>query len=211
MNPLPSPPLLVITDRHQARRPLDELAEAAFAGGCRWLSVREKDLDPAARLRLLRRLVVIGARAGAVVSVHDDLAGAAATGAALHLPAAAEPDRVRASVGPDRLIGRSAHAQDPLAGRAVSGLDYVTLSPVLLSASKPGYGPALGYGGLAEAAAAASVPVIALGGIETPADARASLGAGAAGVAIMGAVMRAADPQATVSALLSAFRVTATA
>ncbi|MBO0711296.1 MAG: thiamine phosphate synthase, partial [Acetobacteraceae bacterium] len=138
-------------------------------------------------------------------------AAAAATGAALHLAAAARPDWARASVGPDRLIGRSAHAQDPLTEHAVSGLDYVTLSPIRLSASKPGYGPALGYDGLAASVAASAVPVIALGGIETAADARASLSAGAAGVAIMGAVMRAADPQATVSALLAAVRAAAIA
>jgi len=35
---LPVPPLLVISDRRQAAGPLEELAEAAFAGGCRWFS-----------------------------------------------------------------------------------------------------------------------------------------------------------------------------
>ena len=41
---LPSPPLLVISDRSQAKRPLVEIAAAAFRGGCRWFSLREKDL-----------------------------------------------------------------------------------------------------------------------------------------------------------------------
>jgi len=40
---LPVPPLLVISDRHQARQPLEQVAEAVFAGGCRWFSLREKD------------------------------------------------------------------------------------------------------------------------------------------------------------------------
>lgn len=204
MNRLPSPPLLLITDRSQARRSLEALAAAAFAGGCRWLSVREKDLEPGERLRLLDRLAAIGARAGARVGVHDDLA-AAATGAALHLPAGAPADRARAALGPDRLIGRSAHAGDACADAAVSGLDYVTLSPIQLSRSKPGYGPALGFAGLAAAVAAASVPVIALGGIETPDDVAAAFRAGASGVAVMGAVMRADDPASTVAALLAAF------
>ena len=56
---LPVPPLLVISDRRQARRPLEELAEAAFAGGCRWFSLREKDLPPAERRALLGALVVL--------------------------------------------------------------------------------------------------------------------------------------------------------
>ncbi|TMK25839.1 MAG: thiamine phosphate synthase, partial [Alphaproteobacteria bacterium] len=38
---LPDLPLLVISDRIQARRPLTEIAEAAFRGGCRWFSLRE--------------------------------------------------------------------------------------------------------------------------------------------------------------------------
>ena len=62
---LPDPPLLVITDRRQARGPLEMVAEAAFAGGCRWLSLREKDLDALSREALLRRLVTIGRRFGA--------------------------------------------------------------------------------------------------------------------------------------------------
>ncbi|WP_366972818.1 thiamine phosphate synthase, partial [Thermoflexus sp.] len=41
---LPQPPLLVITDRRRARRPLLELLEELFAAGVRWVMVREKDL-----------------------------------------------------------------------------------------------------------------------------------------------------------------------
>ncbi len=89
---LPEPPILVITDRRQARRPLEEVAEAAFAGGCRWLSLREKDLDPAARLALLRRLAAIGRGWGASVMVHADIEAARAAGAAgVHLPAGGAP------------------------------------------------------------------------------------------------------------------------
>ena len=57
---LPTPPLLVISDRRQARRPLDELAEAMFGAGCRWFSLREKDLPMAERRALLGSLVTLG-------------------------------------------------------------------------------------------------------------------------------------------------------
>jgi thiamine-phosphate pyrophosphorylase len=40
---LPDPPLLLITDRRQARHPLAEVVTAALKAGCRWVSVREKD------------------------------------------------------------------------------------------------------------------------------------------------------------------------
>ncbi len=57
---LPSPPLLVISDRSQARRPLVEIAEAAFRAGCRWFSLREKDLPADERRELLRAVVAWG-------------------------------------------------------------------------------------------------------------------------------------------------------
>ena len=65
---LPSPPLLVISDRSQAGRPLPEIAEAAFRGGCRWFSLREKDLPAAERRDLLHALVLLGHRFGYVPS-----------------------------------------------------------------------------------------------------------------------------------------------
>ena len=84
-----------------------------------------------------------------------------------------------------------------------SGADYVTISPVFITASKPGYGPAIGLGGLAEIVARVPGPVIALGGINV-ATAPLCLSAGARGVAVMGEVMRAANPQAQVEAMLAA-------
>jgi thiamine-phosphate pyrophosphorylase len=201
--PLPTPPLLVISDRSQARRPLIEVAAAAFRGGCRWLSLREKDLAAVERRALLTELVARGRDFGAVVTVHDDIAAAIAAGAGgVHLPAGSDPAAVRA-VLPGRLIGASAHSAAEASGLIAGGADYVTVSPVFPTGSKPGYGPAIGLDGLARAAAAANGPVIALAGI-TPANAAACLDAGAAGIAVMGEIMRAADPEAVVRALVAA-------
>ncbi len=202
---LPEPALLVITDRRQARVSLENIARAVFAAGCRWLSLREKDLDATARRGLLERLASEGARWGAIVSVHDDVEAACAVqGTALHLPATASVAAARSRLGPGRLIGRSAHRGDVLSDPGVSGLDYVTLSPVHSTASKPGYGPALGVDGLARAVRGAETPVIALGGIR-PGDVRTCLDAGAAGVAAMGEVMRADQPARVVEAFLAGF------
>jgi thiamine-phosphate pyrophosphorylase len=200
---LPRPPLLVISDRGQARRPLIEVAEAAFEGGCRWFSLREKDLPAAERRALLAALVACGRRWGALVGVHEDMAAALATDAgALHLPGGGDPAAARARF-PRGLIGASAHSAAAAAALLRAGADYVTASPVFPTPSKPGYGPALGRDGLAQIAATAPGPVVALGGIDAGNAARC-LGAGAAGVAVMGEVMRAADPRQTVAALLRA-------
>jgi thiamine-phosphate pyrophosphorylase len=200
---LPRPPLLVISDRAQAGRPLVAIAAAAFAGGCRWFSLREKDLPAAERRALLGELVALARPYGAIVMAHDDLDAVVATGAGgVHLPGGGDP---RAASGrlPGGLIGVSAHAPAEAAALIAAGADYVTISPVFPTGSKPGYGPALGLGGLAAAVAAAPGPVVALAGI-SPANAHSCIAAGAAGIAVMGEVMRAADPQAVVRALLRA-------
>jgi thiamine-phosphate pyrophosphorylase len=203
---LPVPPLLLISDRHQARRPLAAIAEAAFAGGCRWFSLREKDLPPCERRRLLAALVEGGHRCGAIVTAHDDVEAVIATGAdGIHLPGGADPASVRARL-PEALIGASAHAADEAAALLRAGADYVTLSPIFPSASKPGYGPALGLAGLAAAAARTPGAIIALGGI-TAENAASCIEAGARGVAVMGEAMRATDPRASVEGLVRLLNV----
>jgi thiamine-phosphate pyrophosphorylase len=201
---IPTPSLLVISDRIQARRPLAEIAEAVFSAGCRWFSLREKDLPAPERRDLLASLILIGRRYGAIVSVHDDLDAAAhAKAGGIHLPSGASPASARKRL-PGKLIGASAHSAEEAVRRLREGADYVTVSPVFLTASKPGYGPALGLGGLADIVAQASGPVLALGGVtaETVASCRA---AGAHGIAVMGEIMRAADPRATTEEILLAF------
>jgi len=195
--------LLVISDRRQARRPLDELAEAIFTGGCRWFSLREKDLPAAERLALLRPLVTLGRHWEATVTVHQDLDAAVAAGAdGVHLPSGGSLQTARARL-PGGLIGASAHSAEEASALLQAGADYVTVSPVFTTASKPGYGPVIGLDGLAEITARISGAVVALGGI-TADTAPFCLAAGAHGVAVMGEVMRAQDPQAAVEAILAA-------
>lgn len=199
---LPAPPLLIISDRRQARHPLEALAEAAFAGGCRWFSLREKDLPEAERAAMLRALVALGRRWGATVTVHEDIdAAVTASACGVHLPSGGDVAAARARL-PHALIGASGHSAEEASLLLSDGADYVTVSPVFLTVSKPGYGPALGLEGLARAAAEAVGPVIALGGI-TADNARLCLSAGARGIAVMGEVMRAVDPRAVVEAILA--------
>ncbi len=198
---LPLPPLLVISDRHQLRLPLEQVAEAVFAGGCRWFSLREKDLPPDERRALLRALATLGRRFGAIVTAHEDIEAVAAVGAdGVHLPSGGNPAAARARL-PGALIGASAHSADEAWALLQAGADYVTASPVFVTASKPGYGPALGLEGLARIVGRAPGPVIALGGI-TPQNAALCFEAGARGIAVMGEVMRSTDPQATVEDML---------
>lgn len=54
---VPDPPLLVVTDRRQARRRLEEIVVSALVAGCRWVSVREKDLPDDEQILLVRALL----------------------------------------------------------------------------------------------------------------------------------------------------------
>jgi len=201
---LPQPALLVISDRAQAARPLVEIAEAAFRAGCRWFSLREKDLPAAARRVLLRDLVALGHRYDATVMAHEDIDAVVAEGAGgVHLPGGGDPAAARRRLEPGALIGVSAHAPEEAAAQLHAGADYATLSPVFLTVSKPGYGPSLGLDALAEAARRAAGPIVALGGIDAH-NIAACRAAGAQGIAVMGEIMRAADPEAAIRRLLAA-------
>ena len=200
---LPLPPVLVITDRHQAKRPLEEVAAALFAGGCRWLSLREKDLPAAERRALLQRLVALAKASAAIVTVHDDLDAAAALGIGIHLPAQGSVAEARRRLGLGALIGISAHSVEDVAEAAGAGVDYATLSPIFTTQSKPGYGPALGLNVLG---CAAKPPLLALGGVDAG-NAADCIAAGAVGVATMGEAMRAADPRGFMTDLLSRLAV----
>jgi thiamine-phosphate diphosphorylase len=177
----PLGPLLVLTDRQSCRRPLVEVVAAAVDGGARAVVLREKDLPVAERAALAERLQAVLAPAGGVLV----LAGTSLAGDAVHLAAADAVPQPRPA-----LLGRSCHDAGEVARAAAEGCDWVFVSPVHATPSKPGYGPALGPAGLARLVPGAP-PVFALGGVE-PRDVAGCLTAGAAGVAVMGPVMR--DP-----------------
>ena len=203
---LPDPPLLLITDRRQARRPLDEIAAAAFSAGCRWVSLREKDLPPDEQVLLARAIASLARAHGARVTLHGEAALAKQAGAdGVHLPAGVDPVAARKLVGPGKLIGVSIHTATEAEAIDPAIVDYALAGPAFETASKPGYGPEIGRKGLIDIARAARVPVLAIGGIN-PARLGELIAAGAAGVAVMGGVMRAADPAQEVRALIATLK-----
>jgi thiamine-phosphate pyrophosphorylase len=203
MKALPGP-LLVITDRHQARYSIEAIAEAAAEAGARWLLLRDKDLEPPARRVLAARLAEITGRHGMHLSVSRDVDLAAEHGASVHLQSAAAVDAAWRRLRPGAIIGVSAHGLSDVAAAAQAGADYVTLSPIFLTSSKPGYGPALGIAAIAPAAKL-GIAVLALGGV-TAGVVGACFDAGASGVAVMGEIMRSDDPGRTIGRLLAACR-----
>ena len=201
---LPSPRLLVITDRLSCRGDVIDVVAAAFAGGARWAMLREKDLPRGEVLALAKRLVQAGKPYNATVLVNGDVEIAVEAGAAgVHLPQGQPVEKARRIAGAQALIGVSAHSLEEVRAAAADGADYATLSPIFRTESKPGYGPALGIEALRAVAREVALPLVALAGV-TATNARLCIDSGAAGVAAMGSIMRSSDPKATVSALIGA-------
>ena len=170
--------LVLLTDRRLASGSLPRVVAAAVRGGVAWVILRERDLPYAERRALALTLRDLLPPGRLIVAGPDPLGADA-----VHL---AEADPLPAAGV--ALIGRSCHDVPRL-----SIEDYVTLSPVYPTQSKPGYGPAIAPAAAAELAG--RVPWLALGGVDTAERAAACAVAGAQGVAVMGAIMRAPDPE----------------
>ena len=186
--------LLVLTDASQTRgRPLLDVVRAAVHGGARAVVLREKQLSGPARAALGAPIADVVHDAGGTLLAAGALDDPQFRLDGVHLAATDPFPRT-----PPAIVGRSCHDAAALRRAAAEGCTYATLSPIFPSASKPGYGPPLGPDALRDA----PLLVFALGGVD-PTRALACVDAGARGVAVMGAVMRADDPAAVVRDLLA--------
>ncbi len=203
---LPDPPLLLVTDRRLARRPLAAIVAAALDAGCRWVSLREKDLPDDEQIVLARRLLPMTRAAGSRLLLHGEASLAEHAGTdGVHLPSGADAAAARALLGRQRLIGVSIHTVTEAEAIDPHCVDYALAGPAFETPSKPGYGPEIGRKGIFDIARAARVPVLAIGGINAARIADL-VAAGAAGVAVMGGIMRAADPAREASGLIAALK-----
>jgi thiamine-phosphate pyrophosphorylase len=200
---LPDPPLLLVTDRHQAGRPLGEVIAPACTAGCRWISVREKDLPATEQIALARALLPIARRWGALLMLHGSAEMARAAGVdGVHLAAGSDAAEARAVIG-SGLIGASVHTIEQAAALAACEVDYALAGPAYETISKPGYGPPLGAAGIAAIVRACRVPVLAIGGIAVT-TVPELIQAGAVGIAVMGSLMRAPSVATEAMRLLAA-------
>jgi thiamine-phosphate pyrophosphorylase len=162
-----------------------------------------KNLSEVDQVALARTLLSIARRHGACLTLHGDAALAKACGAdGVHLPAGGDPTTSRTMLGPAKLIGVSLHTVTEAEAIDPKVVDYAIAGPTFETPSKPGYGPEIGRKGLAEIVRAAPVPILAIGGLNATRAAEV-LAVGPVGIAVMGGVMRAADPGQEVRALLA--------
>jgi thiamine-phosphate pyrophosphorylase len=196
--------LYLITDRHQlGDRDLLAVVEQALRGGVRAVQLREKDLSSRELYELAFELRKLTTRHDAKLLINDRADIALAVDAdGVHLGGQSMPIyRARKVLGERKIIGVSCHNQISAITAQEKGADFITFGPVYYTHSKAAYGEPVGLDRLGEVADLLQIPVFALGGISSG-NAREVLGRGVFGLAMIGAVLRAADPRGAVEALV---------
>jgi thiamine-phosphate pyrophosphorylase len=179
-----------------------EIAAAAVSGGATAVQLRAPELDAERSMPLAAALARMCGEAGVLFLVNDRVDVTLRSGAdGVHVGQADDPGTARGRLGPERILGVSVgNVEEALAAEA-AGADYLGLT-VWGTPTKP-EAVAFGLEGIREVARATGLPVVGIGGIDAG-NARDVLAAGAAGVAVIGAVAAAEDPLRAVRELRAA-------
>jgi thiamine-phosphate pyrophosphorylase len=184
---------------------LDAFLDAVLGAGVDVLQLREdKSMEARPLLRLAERFASACARHGALFIVNDRPDVALAAGAdGVHLGQDdVAPDVARAILGPGAIVGLSTHAPADVRRARDEPVDYIAVGPCFETPTKPGR-PAAGLGLLRVAAAEATVPWFAIGGIDS-ATLPQVVAVGARRVVVVRAITESPDPALAVKALRDA-------
>jgi len=201
------PSLYVILDRGAARgRDLLDLLDAAVAGGCRMVQLREKEWPSGRLLPLAERLRTRCAEAGVTFIVNDRVDLALALRAdGVHLGQDDLPARAaRPLLRPGMILGISTHSVEQARAALADGADYVAVGSMFATPTKREFqlvGPEL----LRKLRGEIPVPLVGIGGI-THDNVEEVIRAGADGVAVISAVGAADDPRAASERFLALIR-----
>ena len=202
--PQPNFDLYLVTDRKLTQgRDLCAVVEHALDGGVRAIQLREKDLGGNEIFELADKISVLCQRYNAQLFINDRIDVALAVDAAgVQLGKTSLPiETARALLGAEKSIGYSAHTREEAAVAAQDGADFLLFGPVYFTPSKAPYGAPQGLTVLREIVDNVAVPVYAIGGIKTE-NLAATIDSGVRGVALISAVMSAADPVRAAQSIL---------
>lgn len=191
--------LMLVTDHKAAGGDTELIRKVteAVEAGVNVVQLREKDLSRRS-LVALGRQIAEAVRGRALLIANGPRGEAVEMGAdGIHLPEGAPLARQSGLS-----VGRSVHSVEAARLAAAEGVDYIVAGPVFATATHPGVRPA-GVRLIAEIVDAVAVPVIGIGGIHAR-NAAEVMAAGACGVAVIGAIMGAADVRAATAALRGA-------
>jgi len=174
------------------------LAEA----GVRGFQVRAKSLGGGELMALTDRVLTALASYDVRVLVNDRLDVALAAGAhGVHLGQADLDLAAARRIAPDLIIGGTCRNRADVERAASDGADYVGFGPIFATTTKAGLPAPLGPDAIT--AAAGVLPLVGIGGIDAS-NAGSVVGAGAHGVAVIGAIWRDPDPVSAAKDLVTA-------
>ena len=190
--------LVLVTDRALAHgRPTADIVRAAVAGGVTCVQLREKDCGTREFLDEARKLLAILRPLGVPLIINDRVDVALAAGAdGVHIGQQDLPlADVRRLAPAGWIVGVSAESVEDAIRAEQGGADYIGASPVFATPTKTDHAPPLGLDGLRSIRAAVKLPLVAIGGLHAR-NARDVVRAGADGLAVVSAIVAAADPRA---------------
>lgn len=187
--------LYVILDPSvRADRPLLDVLKASATAGAKIFQYRNKTASMKiayAEALLLRKaahelgvLFIINDRCDLALAVDAD---------GVHLGQGDLPlDLARKVMGPDKLIGISTHSREQVTAATVGGPNYLGFGPIFTPGSKLDHDPVVGLQGLRAIRPLTALPIFAIGGI-TADRTEEVIRAGADGVAVISAILKAPD------------------
>lgn len=186
------------------RSPLDliDAVLAAVEGGVTCVQVRDKHGGGRALVELGRALGVHLRPRGVPLIVNDRLDVALIVGAdGLHVGQSdLDPFDARRHLPPGAILGLSVESLADVDAAARLPVDYLGVSPVFPTPTKTDTAIPFGLTGLRAARARTPLPLVAIGGIGRH-NAAEVLAAGADGLAVVSAILGAADPRAAAAEL----------
>jgi thiamine-phosphate pyrophosphorylase len=185
-------------------RPLTEVLTASAEAGALLFQYRNKTASMKAAYTEALALRQAAAEAGVLFIVNDRCDLALAVDAdGVHLGQEDLPlDLARKVMGPDKLIGISTHNLDQVREAGAGKPDYLGFGPIFKPGSKQDHDPVVGIEGLQAMRGLTSLPVFAIGGIQVD-HVEEAMKTGADGVAVISAILRAADIRAAVRKFLA--------
>lgn len=185
-------------------RPLVEVLAAATEAGASLFQYRNKTASMKDAYMEALALRQAAAKAGVLFIVNDRCDLALAVDAdGVHLGQGDLPlDLARKVMGPKKLIGISTHNSDQVREATAGKPDYLGFGPIFKPGSKQDHDPVVGLEGLRAIRTLTSLPVFAIGGIQID-QVGEVMKAGADGVAVISAILKAADIRAAVRTFLA--------
>ena len=185
-------------------RPLVEVLTTAVEAGASLFQYRNKTASMKEAYVEALALRRAAAKAGVLFIVNDRCDLALAVDAdGVHLGQGDLPlDMAKKVMGPDKLIGISTHNPYQVREATAGKPDYLGFGPIFKPGSKQGHDPVVGLEGLRAMRSLTSLPVFAIGGIQID-QVEEVMRAGANGVAIISAILKAPDISLAVKAFLA--------